>query len=80
MGQTVNSLNWHLKAARTSSDTAVLKNYAILFANISLNYSSLNKQDSAFYYIEKAVRDSRKNENLFSLSNSLAIQSQLFIK
>lgn len=80
MGQPVNSLNWHLKAARTSNDSTILENYAILFANISLNYSSLRKQDSAFYYIEKAVRYSRKNENIFSLSNSLAIQSQLFIK
>ncbi len=80
MGQTNNALYWHLKAARTSKDTTILENYAILFANIALNYSSLRKQDSAFYYIEKAIRYSRENENLFSLSNSLAIQSQLYIR
>ncbi|MEP6700821.1 MAG: hypothetical protein ABJA85_05880, partial [Bacteroidota bacterium] len=79
MGQTKESLKWHLKALNTTSDDLLLQNYAILFANLSLNYNSLGKTDSAFYYITNAIKYSRENENLFALSNSLAIQAQLYV-
>lgn len=79
MGQTAEALAWHLKALRTTTDEEILQQYGILFANLALNYSALKKIDSAFYYIEKAVAFSRKAENLFALSNSLAIQGQLYV-
>jgi len=79
MGQPVKALNWHLKALRTTTDTLLLEKYAILFANLATNYNMLNKKDSAFYYIKKGISYSRKHENLFALSNSLAIESQLFV-
>lgn len=79
MGQTAEALAWHLKALRTTSDERILQQYGILFANLSLNYSALKKLDSAFYYSKRAVAYSRKTENLFALSNSLAIQGQLYV-
>lgn len=79
MGQTNESLKWHLDAMNTAPDKFLLEKYGILFANISLNYNALGKRDSAFYYINKAILYSRRNENLFSLSNSLAIQAQLYV-
>jgi signal transduction histidine kinase/Flp pilus assembly protein TadD len=79
MQQTEQSLQWHLQALHTPTDTTVLKKYGILFANIALNYKALGKMDSAFYYIQRAVDYSRSGENLFALSNSLAIQAQLFV-
>lgn len=79
MGQQKNALSWHLKALHTTNDTLVLEKYGILFANLALNYNSLGKADSGFYYINKAILYSRRNENLFALSNSLAIHSQLLI-
>lgn len=79
MGQTNEALNWHLKALRTTNDTAILEKYGILFANLALNYRGLGKTDSSFYYINKAITYSRKTENLFALSNSLAIQAQLYV-
>ena len=79
MGQLKEALNWHLKALHTTSDNQLLEKYGILFANLALNYNALDKTDSAFYYINKAVLYSRKNENLFALSNSLAIQAQLYV-
>jgi tetratricopeptide (TPR) repeat protein len=78
MGQTNEALSWHLKALKTTSDTVLLEKYGILFANLALNYRGLGKTDSSLYYIDKAINYSRKNENLFALSNSLAIQAQLF--
>ncbi len=80
IGQTKEALTWHLKALRTTNDSLQLEKYAILFANLAINYRGLNKMDSAFFYIEKAIRYARKHENLFALSNSLAIQAQLFVK
>jgi len=79
MGQTSEALNWHLKALKTTSDTLTLEKYGILFANLALNYKGLGKKDSSFYYINKAISYSRKNENLFALSNSLAIEAQLYV-
>lgn len=80
MGQTKEALNWHLKALHTTNDTTLLGKYSILFANLALNYNSLGKTDSALYFIDKAISYSRKYENLFALSNSLAIQAQLFVR
>lgn len=79
MGQTNESLKWHLDAMNSAPDKILLEKYGILFANISLNYNALGKRDSAFYYINKAILYSRRNENLFALSNSLAIQAQLYV-
>ncbi|MEP6713557.1 MAG: sensor histidine kinase [Ferruginibacter sp.] len=80
MGQTKESLSWHLKALQTTSDTLLLEKYGILFANLALNYNGLGKTDSAFYFINKAINYSRKHENLFALSNSLAIRAQLLVR
>lgn len=79
MGQTNESLSWHLKALNTTKDTTLLEKYGILFANLALNYNGLGKTDSALYYINKAINYSERNENLFALSNSLAIQAQLYV-
>jgi len=77
MGQAREALNWHLKALRTTTDTLLLGKYAILFANLATNYNNLNQLDSAFYYINKGIDYARRHENLFALSNSLAIASAI---
>ena len=80
MGQLKEALSWHLKALYTTSDTILLEKYAILFANLATNYNGIGKTDSAFYFINKGIRFARKYENLFALSNCLAIQSELYVK
>lgn len=80
MDQLNKALSWHLKALHTTTDTLLLEKYAILFANLATNYNGLGKTDSAFYYINKGISYSRKHENLFALSNSLAIESELYVK
>lgn len=80
LGQTEEALSWHLKALRTTNNILLHEKYSILFANLAINYRGLNKEDSAFYFINKAVEYSRKHQNLFALSNSLAIQAQLFVR
>lgn len=80
IGQTRDALAWHLKALSTSDNPEMLEKYSILFANLALNYSSLNKMDSSLHFIKRAILYAEKNENLFALSNSLAIQAQLFVR
>ena len=80
MDQLTEALEWHLKALNSTTDTLMLEKYAILFANIATNYNGLGKTDSAFYFINKGITYSRRHENLFALSNSLAIESELYVK
>ena len=80
MGQHREALSWHLKAYTTTNNDLLLEKYSILFANLAINYSNLEKTDSAFYFINRAISYSRKHQNLFALSNSLAIQAQLYVR
>jgi signal transduction histidine kinase len=80
MGQSHEALTWHLNALRTTNNIRLHEKYSILFANLAINYRGLDKVDSAFYYIEKAIQYARKHQNLFALSNSLAIRAQLYVR
>ncbi len=80
MGQQREALNWHLKALRTTNDSLLLQKYAILYANLATNYNNLDMPDSAFFYINKGIAYARKYENLFALSNSLAIASSINVR
>ncbi len=80
MDQLKDALYWHLKAVNTTTDTVLIGKYAIIYANIATNYNGLGKADSAFYYINMGIRNARKYENLFALSNCLAIESELYVK
>ena len=79
MNQLRTALSWHLRALNTTNDTVLLGKYAILFANLATNYNGLGQTDSAFYYIRRGIHYSRRYENLFALSNCLAIQSELYV-
>ncbi|MBS1511161.1 MAG: hypothetical protein JST86_09985 [Bacteroidetes bacterium] len=80
MEQLRDALNWHLKALHTTNDSVLLGKYAILFANLATNYNGVGQIDSAYYFIDKGVYYARKYENLFALSNCLAIESELYVK
>ena len=79
LGQTRKAINWFQDVINSTQDSLLLQQYGIVYANLALCYNSLGVKDSAFININKAVRYSRMNENLFSLSNSLAIQAQLLV-
>ena len=50
---------------------------SFIYSNIAAAYSSINKNDSGEYYINKAIPLARKFENLTSLANSLAIKADI---
>jgi signal transduction histidine kinase len=80
MNQLKDALYWHLKAKNTTKNQQILEKYAVLFANLALNYNALGKPDSGFFYINKAIAFARHDENLLYLTNSLAIQGQLLVR
>ena len=51
--------------------------YSFIFSNMASVYNSIKKNDSAEYYINKAIILSERFENLTSLANALAIKADI---
>ncbi len=51
--------------------------YSFIYSNIASAYNSLNRNDSAKYYIDKSIYLAEKFENLTALANALAIKAQI---
>ena len=51
--------------------------FSFIYSNIAASYNSIGKNDSAEYFINKAIPLARKFENLTSLANSLAIKADI---
>lgn len=79
MDQPAEALSWFYKALQTSDNPVHHEKNSNLYSNIAAVYKQLQKNDSAEQYIQKAIAYSRKNENLFFLTNSLNIQADIFI-
>ncbi len=79
MEQYPEALNWLTKALHTSSDKKFYNNYGALYSNIASTYNSLGNTDSARYYIDMAIADARKNENILFLATALSIKAKILI-
>ncbi len=77
MEQYKEALKWLIQALHTSTNNNYYKNYGALYSNLASVYNALNQQDSAFYYIDIAIRDARKNENLLFLATALSIEAKI---
>jgi signal transduction histidine kinase len=52
----------------------------VIYSNMAATYNELNKNDSAEYYIKKAIAVNRRKQNsLQFLANALAIEADIFI-
>jgi two-component system, NarL family, sensor kinase len=79
MGQNKEALNWFYKALAREGGTNFSKTNDILFINLAATFNNLKQNDSADYYIKKAIISCRKNEDLQYLANALAVQAGIFI-
>lgn len=62
----------------TTNDSVIAANiYA--YSNIASCYNNIGKMDSAFKYIEQAIKYGHQFENLSSLSNALNIRADMYI-
>lgn len=79
MDQAPEALRWFYKALNTSNNIAYHEKNSNIYSNMAAVYKQIGKNDSAIYYIQRAVVYSRKNENLFFLANSLNILADIYI-
>ena len=79
MDQNNEALAWFFKALQTSGNTLYHQKNANVYSNLAAIYVAKHKNDSAEYFIKKAIDFSRKDENLFFLSNSLNILADNYI-
>jgi signal transduction histidine kinase len=73
------AIKWLNKAVSYSHNPAIIEKGAVVYANNASCYNNINKPDSAFYFIELALKYSRLTENLTTLANSLNIRADMFI-
>jgi signal transduction histidine kinase len=79
MAQYPEALQWLYRALNTSNNKKFYKDYGALYSNIASTYNALGKPDSAKAYINTAINDARKNNNLLFLANALSMQAKIFI-
>lgn len=79
MGQYKEALDWFYNALNTSGNVKYLKEYSALYSNMAAAFNALNKNDSAEYFINKAIVNARQSETLTFLATSLTIQSDIFM-
>jgi two-component system NarL family sensor kinase len=72
------ALDWFYKAIQGSDGEKNLRNYGVVFSNMAATYNELNKNDSAEYYVAKAIAITRNSEDLQYLANALAIQADIY--
>jgi len=79
MEQHAIAVNWFRQAINAAKDTMLLEKYSFVYANIASSYNNLARYDSAEYFIVKALRGVRKNQNLTALANVLNIHADVYI-
>ena len=79
MEQHAIAINWFRQAMAAAKDTMLLERYSYVYANIASCYNDVARYDSAEYFILKALRGVRENQNLTALANVLNIQADIFI-
>ena len=73
------AIKWLNKATVYSQDPVLTARNCVVYSNNASCYNNINRPDSAFYFIELALKYSRQIEHLTCLANSLNIRADMFI-
>jgi signal transduction histidine kinase len=79
MDQNHEALSWFFKALNTSDNQDHHQKNSNIYSNIAAVYKQLNKHDSAEYYVKTAISFASRNQNIFTLANSLNILADIYI-
>lgn len=79
MQQTSEALRWFFKALNTSTNQVHHEKSSNIYSNIAAVYRQLHKNDSAEFFINKAIVFARKSQNLMFLANCLNILADIYI-
>jgi signal transduction histidine kinase len=80
MGQNTEALSWFYKALNTSQSANFIDYLGVVYSNMAATYNELGKNDSAEFYINKAIAVNRQTQNnLIFLANALAIEADIYL-
>lgn len=79
MEQNATAVAWFRQAIAAAKDTLLLQEYSFVYSNIASSYNALARYDSAEYFILKALRGARKNQDLTARANVLNILADVYI-
>lgn len=73
------AFSWYFKGlSHCRDDAAFYSPAAVLYINLAETYRWIEKTDSAFYYINKAIPLCEKAGNLFYLANALRVKASIY--
>lgn len=73
------AIKWLNTGASFSKNPEFIARSCVLYANNASCYNNIQRPDSAFYFIELALKYARQTENLTCLANALNIRADMFI-
>lgn len=79
LGKNRESLNWSFNAVNTWNTRDTSMQIAVVFNNIAAVYNELGKNDSAEYFVRKAIVLAQKEQNLTYLTNGYYIYSDICV-
>ena len=80
IGNYNDAIKWINKGINYTTDTTKLYQASFLFSNIASCYNNIEMIDTAFYYINLALKCARNDENLTGMANSLNIRADMYMK
>jgi signal transduction histidine kinase len=80
MDQNAEALKWFFRALQTSDNIVYHQKNSNIYSNIAAICIATHKNDSADYFVRKAIVFSEKDDNIFFLANSLNILANNYIK
>ncbi|HNR18989.1 MAG TPA: tetratricopeptide repeat protein [Bacteroidia bacterium] len=74
------AIKWLNKGIDATPNEYIKTKSPFLFSNIASCYNNIGKSDSAFYFINEALRYGQIDQNLFHIANALNIRADIYVK
>ncbi len=79
LGQYPEAIKWLLYGHHYTINENILQQSGYLYSNMASCYNDIHKYDSAFYFINLALKYSRQDENLAVVANALNIRADIYL-
>ncbi len=80
IGNYNDAIKWLSNGINYTTDTNQLYKASFLFSNIASCYNNIEMNDTAFYFINLALKCAREDENLTGMANALNIRADMYMK
>lgn len=79
LNQFTEAIKWLSKGINLTNNAVLLAKCSHLFSNIASSYNNIGNFDSAYFFINKALKFGYAIENLTQVANALNIRADLFL-